>query len=240
MINRIVAILQGWLRLTRAVESLLIDVIAATAPWLAPLIPAFMAWDSMTRVLLFPPWVALAGAGVVELLGLSAVYTSFQLWEYNDSRRVIDQAAPTKTAIAAASFYLIVVLTVNVLLDQAPAIQRLAKALLSTLSIIAAVILAIRSQHSRRLTAIEQDRQRRREERREARERKEVENSGKLPAISAVVDWRSLPLEDRQLIKTMSTAQIVNAYHVSERTARNWRTNARSNGHIQTLERIEQ
>jgi hypothetical protein len=55
MIDRTVEGLRGWQRFTRAVEALLIDNIAATSPWLAPLIPAYLAWDSMSKVLAFPP-----------------------------------------------------------------------------------------------------------------------------------------------------------------------------------------
>ena len=94
MIDRIVFFLRSWLRLIRATEAVLIDAIAATAPWLAPLIPAFMTWQSMTSRLDFPAWVAMAGALVVESLGLSAVHTSFQLWDYNDSRRQMTRVLP--------------------------------------------------------------------------------------------------------------------------------------------------
>ncbi len=236
MINKIVNILNSWLRLIRAVESVLIDVIAATAPWLAPLIPAYMVYNNLLTVLQFPSWVALAGAGVVELLGLSAVYTSFQLWQYNDSRRQTDQAAPTRIAITMALAYLAIVLTVNVLLDEAPTIQRLAKALMSCLSIIAAVILAIRSQHGRRLAAAETAKQERKEER--AAKRKEAENNRNLPETYSSTDWRNLPQEDRQIIKAMTTAQVMTAYHVTERTALNWRHNANANGHTPDNERI--
>ena len=54
-------------------------------------------------------------------------------------------------AFAAAAFYFLVVITVNVLLDKAGGTARLAKALLSTLSIVGAMTVAIRSQHRRRV-----------------------------------------------------------------------------------------
>ena len=54
-------------------------------------------------------------------------------------------------AFAAAAFYFLVVITVNVLLDEAGGTARLAKGLLSTLSIVGALTVAIRSQHRRRV-----------------------------------------------------------------------------------------
>lgn len=234
MIDRIVFFLRSWLRLIRAVEALLIDAIAATAPWLAPIIPAWMTWSSMSTRLDFPPWVALVGALVVESLGLSAVHTSFILWDYNDSRRQIDQTAPVKVSILTAVFYLSVILTVNVLLDQSEPVHRLAKALLSSLSILAAVILAIRSQHARRLGQIEQDRAEKRAERQQrqlaavnsATSATNRQLAGNLPAG----DWRTLPPEDRALIASISTVEVMQRYSIPERTARHWRELARNNG----------
>ena len=219
-----VLFLRGWKRFSQAVEGLLIDNIAATSPWLAPVIPAYMTWSSMSTKLGFPVWVAFAGAGVVELLGLSAVTTTVQFWDWNDGRRA--NHAPVFVSALSAGFYLAVVLTVNVIMDQAPMDQKWAKALLSSLSVCAALVLALRAGHARRLDAVEVDRQ----ERREARQVRKV--TGNLPELSAErVDWRRLPIEDRDLIRGMSTGQVMQRYQVSERTARNWRSNSSNNGY---------
>ena len=215
-----VRFLRGWGRFIRAVEGLLIDAIAATSPWLAPLIPAYMTYTSMVERLGFPVWVALAGAGVVELLGLSAVTTTVQFWSYNDRRA--SRRAPVFIAALTAGFYLAVVLTVNVLMDQAPAVDKWAKGLLTSLSICAALILALRAGHARRLDDNEVERQ----ARREARQERKV--TGNFRQVSEV-DWRRLPVEDQNLIASMTTTQIVQAYNVSERTARNWRVYAINN-----------
>lgn len=228
MIDKIIQILHAWGRLTRAVESILIDNIAATSPWLAPLLPAFMAHQAMSTHLGFPAWVSICGAVVVEFLGLASITTTFQFWDYNDSRRKLDQAAPVRFAGMAAGFYLIVVITVNVMLDPSPWLHRIAKALLSSLSVIAAIILALRAQHSRRLDGIQQERQDRKEARKLSR--KIQEPSGNFPEGS---DWRKLPEEDRRMIHDLSTAEIAARYQVSERTARNWRS--RKNGHLTGL-----
>ena len=161
MVEFIVNLLTGWREITNALETTLADNVAATVPWLAPLIPAAIAYDHMGSVLLFDPWLAFVGAAVVELLGLSTVTTTVQFWQYNNLPALLvagDSAkpetegrAPFWIAFAAAAFYFLVVITVNVLLDEAGGTARLAKGLLSTLSIVGALTVAIRSQHRRRV-----------------------------------------------------------------------------------------
>lgn len=62
----------------------------------------------------------------------------------------------------------------------------------------------------------------------EARERtrqdttRPAELSGNFPSA----DWRKLPAEDRTIIATLTTAEIMRRYGVSDRTARNWRAAA--------------
>ena len=222
--NRTINFLKEWGRLSRAVEGVLIDNVAATAPWLAPIIPAYMAWQAMVQSLLFPPLIAAAGALVVEFLGLSAVSTTFSFWDYNDARRKTDQRAPVAVALVTSLFYLTVILTVNVVLDTAPLVHRIAKGLLSSLSVVAAVVLALRAQHTRRLTSIEYEKQERRELRNDRKQAGNLpESSGKMPRGN---DWRNLPSEERATIPLLSTGQIASRYKVSERTARNWRARA--------------
>ena len=155
MVEFIVNLLTGWRAITNALETTLADNVAATVPWLAPLIPAAIAYDHMASVLLFDPWLAFVGAAVVELLGLSTVTTAVQFWQYNiagdSAKPKPERRAPFGMAFAAAAFYFLVVITVNVLLDEAGGTVRLAKGLLSTLSIVGALTVAIRSQHRRRV-----------------------------------------------------------------------------------------
>jgi pilus assembly protein TadC len=125
-----------------------------------------MAWHSMSTSLDFPDWVSLAGASVVELLGLATINTAFEFWSYNQDKRQRDGKAPVVLAMGIAVFYLSVVLTVNTMLDQSPAIYRIAKALLSSLTIAGGVIIALRAGHSKRLDAIQVERQEQREMRR--------------------------------------------------------------------------
>jgi len=240
--NKITNFLQGWAKLTQALEATLIDNVAATIPWMAPIIPAWFAYENMTTVLGMPQAISLIGAAVVEFLGLATVSTTFKLWQYNDSKRKTDQNAPVQVAIGTTAFYLIIVLLVNVILDISPVEARVAKALLSLLSVAGAVVLAIRAQHSRRLESIEAERQERREMRQEIRRERQAEScrqdaapfrrvTGIIPeTIERTGDWRKLTVQEREAIASMTTIEITQKYPITERTARLWREKARNNG----------
>jgi len=182
-----------------------------------------MSYGGMVRHLGFTPLVAFILAAVIEILGLATVHTTIVFWQFN--RRRLAEYKKRPTALAAGMFgaYLVIILTVNVLLEWPTEwifMPILARALLSLLAVPAAVTLAIRAQHTDLI----------------------AESSGKLPVRkessgqkenlpeSFRGDFRSLPEEDRALIASMTTAQIVQKYSVSDRTARNWRAKANQNG----------
>lgn len=165
MIARIVTMLEALLKLNRATENLFIDIVASYSPWIAPLVPAYMTYQNMTGYLAFPGWAGMAGAVCVETLGLSAIQTAVSFWQWNDSRQKSSPKAPVILAVVTGGFYLVTVLTVNAMLDNTPGLYRLAKALLSSLSVCAGVILALRAGHARRVSEAEQERQERKAER---------------------------------------------------------------------------
>jgi hypothetical protein len=143
---------EAWRKLIIAAERTLVDNVAASVPWLAPISPAYMAFENVTRVFHWDVWVAWTIALAVEGLGLAVTSTAFHLWDWNDSKGEKDKGAPFVVAIVTVVFYISVVITVNVVLDsKATNTERFAKAMLSLLSIVAAVTLALRSQHARRL-----------------------------------------------------------------------------------------
>lgn len=156
MINRIVKSLESLVKLNRATENLLIDVVASYSPWVAPVVPALMTYQNMITHLGFPAWASWAAAICVETLGLSSIQTAVSFWQWNDSKSKSDPRAPVMVAILTGGFYLLTVLTVNAMLDDAPGVNRLAKALLSSLSVCAGVILALRAGHARRMAETEQ------------------------------------------------------------------------------------
>lgn len=252
--------LLGWRRITEALERTLVDNVAATVPWLAPIAPAYMAYRGVTNVLGWDAWVAWTVALAVEGLGLAVTSTAFQLWDWNDKKNLSDQAAPLWVAIAAEAFYLAVIVTVNVLLDgEAGIIERAAKALLSLLSVVAAVTLALRAQHARRLAEKRLLYEERREERRQSKLLKEqaklAVNQVDLQKLSVKVSggngrhaetygkwsrWPEVPLDEQMKIVRMDVGQVVETYGVDERTAYNWlRYARRDHGVVGEVARFE-
>jgi len=210
-------------------ETSFVDSVAGTTPWLAPVIPAWMAYHNMTSVMSFPWGVAFIGALVVECLGMSTVTTAVQFWDWNDKKRISDQAAPVNVALGTAGFYLAIILIVNVLLDMSDWLQCLAKLLLSTLSIIGAVTLAIRSQHRRRVLDIEAEKQAKRQERHEKLQDKYkmITRSDEIIKRQKLVvrfDWRALSENDKMCFAELTAEEISRQYPgISNRTIGDWR-----------------
>jgi len=132
-------------------EEKLIDNVARIVPWFAPLIPASFAYHNSVSVLRLIWYEAAVVAFVVELLGLATVHTFFSLAE---SMKTAKENKPKHETIIMgfmAAFYLAIVVTVNILLDLEHTWQIIAaRALLSLISIPAAVTLSIRNLHKLR------------------------------------------------------------------------------------------
>lgn len=151
--EKLIAFFQMLLDVNRAFYGLGIDVLAAYSPLLATLIPAYLTYYSTLTYLHFPAWMAIVTAAVVEVLGLAAVHTTISLREYNASlTRKTDQRAPLDIALAASIAYIVIVLVVNVGLDVFAAkvswIIYTVKGFLSLLSVIGALIVAVRAQQA--------------------------------------------------------------------------------------------
>ncbi len=222
----------------KRIEAGLIDSIAAVTPWLAPLIPAYLVYHNMLERLGYSQLFALIGAGAVEFLGLSAVHTAVTFWQWNDTRKV--GRAPLLAALGAGGFYVIIVLVVNAVLDIAQGtpseqgVKILAHGLLSLLSVDAAVIIAIRASHARRVTDDATERQRRADERKAARiaevTAKQTQPANAIPqtqikrkpvAQGAKAQFIA-DMQGRNGEGPLTTSQIMEQYNVSERTAQYW------------------
>lgn len=243
----------GWRHVIQVSEATLVDNVAATVPWLAPVAPAYMAWHNAVMLLGWPVWVAWVVAAAVEGLGLSVIATAFQLWR--GARR-----GAFWVAVCTVGFYLGVVITVNVLLELGwPA--WVAKALLSLLSVPAAVTIALRTQAAQaaqgQAEADEREYQRdaeaderiyRRqveaEERARAFELKKMKaerkvsgnfpekaESSRQPSGAVYRSWHDVPESEWGWIAAAASGEIVRRYGLSgadpERTARNWRNYAK-------------
>jgi len=154
------------------IKSFVIDAVADVAPWLAPSIPAYLVYQNTSDKLGIPFPFNLFAAIAVETLGLASVHTALEFWRWNGEKRKSDNTAPFVVAVAATMFYMVVVLTVNAVLDYTVTLyaQIFAKALLSLLSLDAALIVALRAGHARRMSDIEDDKRERKAERQGARQ----------------------------------------------------------------------
>lgn len=288
-VTRVMSVLLGWKALTQALESVLVDNVAATVPWLAPVLPAYLAYVGLTspEALNMPVPIGFIGAAVVEFLGMATVTTTVQFWDYNDQadgrrreakgkakgkqktkNKKVAGRAPVMVAGGATAFYMVVVLVVNVLLDSNPdIIHKIAKTLLSSISLVGAVTLAVRSQHSRRLADKAQAKVERTEAAAKKNEQaaaqqlklieKEIEKmklSVNLPKVTESGDpknkfpetygrwndWRRVPLEHKQRIARMTWEQVMDEYGVEERTARNWANNALEDPQVGQIAQLQQ
>lgn len=122
----------------RAVEMVLSDNAAGLVSLAGGVLPAGMAYQGMTETLAFPGWLAVTGLVVIEGLNIGATNTALRLWQRGDKRLWL--------GLGAVGFYLFSVITVNVLLDTGDGKTKLAKALLSSVSIVGAIVVALRWQ----------------------------------------------------------------------------------------------
>jgi hypothetical protein len=212
-------------------EASLVNLLSAIAPWGAPLAPASMAYIGMTDHLGIHRIIAGILAGVIEILGLATVHTTLSFWQYNRRRVAGWKRQPTELAAGMFGFYLLIILTVNVVLEipgAYPAIDPrlsagipiLAKALLSLLAVPAAVTMAVRALHTETQSGTSTGKM--------PEQNGIKRNIAERPESSEKFRWSDIPEEDRAIIATMTTGQIVSAYGVGDRAARNWRQKSRS------------
>lgn len=241
---------------TNEMEAIVIEWVAGWIPWLAPVIPAYIAYQNIRYVLGFPHELSLIGAAVVEGLGLAAVHTVIQFWDYNQTKRKTDSSAPVYIVVVVGAFYLAIVLTVNIILDNASVDQLVAKALLSLISVPAVVTLAVRSQHKQRILEIEAEKKDKKRtwtdtKRDKAADKKPAQDvqrpaptgkpearavqveshpngqNGYVRATGSQADWRLLNESERVRMIDLTSGEIVERYRVDNSTARRWLRNAR-------------
>jgi heme exporter protein D len=152
----------------RAIETRITDLIAGLAPWLAPIPTAYLVGRATLGKLGWPLAVAICAALIVESLGLTATNTALTLYQYNRQRRKTDPAAPFGLAAGLVGAYVAVAVGLTVALDVAPSLAHYAPAIWPALSLTGVTLLALRSDHARRLDLIQADKQERRDARRAA------------------------------------------------------------------------
>jgi len=89
-------------------------------PLLAGILPAYLTWSHIVHVLGFPSWVGLAGAGVIEFIGLGAGNELMKVWNHN--RRYKDKAnqMPMLAPFLTGFWYVAIMVSFNVILEAWP------------------------------------------------------------------------------------------------------------------------
>lgn len=142
------------------IEDSLINFISVVILWMIPIVPAYLTYNHSVVDLGFPTWVAWTTACVVEFLGLASMRTSIKFFEHNKRYSSDVRQAPFWGAVATYVFYIVVVLSVNVLLDWGKVEGRhiWAIALFSLLSVPGGYLISARAQHTELLRQIEDER----------------------------------------------------------------------------------
>ena len=201
-------------------------VVAAIAPWLAPMGTAWVVLASLAGWQVWPMHVipAVAVALAIECNGYTSIDLLLTLIRYNDTRRKSDPAAPTGWAWAVLGVYLASVLALTIMIEVLPSAGMWRAVVFPIMSLAAFAVPVLRSKHERTLRDVVEAK----EEAKRVRQERKVATKKPRQVRQVSATWRKLPEEDRKLIAGMSTAEIITAYAVKERTARNWATAAKN------------
>lgn len=162
--------------LVNGTEDSLINLISAVILWLVPVVPAYLTYQHNVTDLQFPVWVAGTTAIVVEFLGLASMRTSIKFYEHNKHYKKTDvKQAPFWPVVATYVFYIVVVLSVNVLLDigKVTSTHIWAIALFSLLSVPAGYLISARAQHTELLRSINEEKEKAAATRKENKQQKQ-------------------------------------------------------------------
>lgn len=135
------------------------DFLMAIVPYAVPVIPAYLTVDHVHNYMDFPTWVAWTAGFVVEAFGITAITTAIKFYYHNQKYKKDDNKAPFLPALLAYVFYVVIVITVNVILEAVSGSRSgwviVTIALFTLLSVPSGVLIAIRTQYSQVLENIE-------------------------------------------------------------------------------------
>lgn len=165
-----IRILQYLTNLIKAGEETAITFVSTVIPWATPLLPAFIMFKHVTNPneLGYPQWVGWCVGAIVEGIGLSSMYRSFQFFEHNRKYKDSQKKSPTYIPVSMYVFYLTVVLSVNVIMDWQAGVQWshiLVIGLISSLSVPAGTLIAVTAVHDERVSEHKADLAQKRAER---------------------------------------------------------------------------
>lgn len=173
--------------LVNGTEDSLINLISAVILWMVPIVPAYLTYQHNITDLKFPNWVAVTTAFVVEFLGLASMRTSIKFYEHNKHYQKTEvKRAPFWPVVGTYIFYIVVVLSVNVLLDwnKVEGTHIWAIALFSLLSVPAGFLISVRAQHTELLRNIEESKEKSAATRAQNKQEKKATTETKIYASS--------------------------------------------------------
>ena len=172
-------------------ERSFLDLLSAFVPYFVPVIPAFLTFTHTKNEMGFPDWVAWTAAFVVEVLGMASVSTAIRFWRNNQVYKSDKEKAPFWVAVGVYVFYIVIVLSVNVLLEIVSGVRSgaviWAIGLFSLLSFPSGVLISIRSLYTEML---------------EDRDERKAERHGLRPAYGK--DTKQEKLKDEEKSKDKS------------------------------------
>ncbi len=238
----------------------IIDLAIRGVPAITPVPTAFVVAGTVTEILTersWNPWVALipavAVAIAIEGLGFGTMDVAMKMRDYNKSRRqrynlkskqvtYRDPEAPVGWAYAVAAIYILIAIMFTLLTDVMPELRKYVFGVLPFLSGLGAMLYALRSDHERRVEALQKDKEEEREERRKRKEEKQalkvsetrkkvsepVEN--KPETYGQFKNWHQVPLDIQKEIARRVASEprvqvcqwVQREYGTSEKVAYNW------------------
>ena len=134
--------------------AILVNIVANVAPWIAPLPTAWLIYDRTMVHLRWPAWVAIAAGVTLELLGVAILATTLELYNYNHDKRKSDPVAPVWIGLILVGVYAASAILLVVILDIAPGVAIYSQAVYPALSVASFALLALRTDHERRVSEI--------------------------------------------------------------------------------------
>jgi len=129
----------------------ILDFLSAFVPYAVPIIPAYLTYFHTKDMMDFPAWVAATAAFVVETLGMASVSTAIKFYRNNQKYKSGENKAPFWLAFFVYAFYLVIVMTVNVLLEKVNGTRSdsiiWAIGLFTSLSVPSGILISIRAQY---------------------------------------------------------------------------------------------
>jgi hypothetical protein len=166
MVNEAIDVVFDWF------SSIVGNIASNIAPLLAGILPAYMTWHHIDTVLQYPEWVAWAGAGLVEFLGLGAGQEIMEVWSHNRKYKDAKAKMPFLNSGAAAAWYILIMVVFNVILEAQPNSmfwKIFAQALFATLAIAGYALFSAKTLRRAWVAERSQSISERRQERRRAR-----------------------------------------------------------------------